>query len=177
MQEEANRIHDYEIGGLRSKANELQMAKSASMKEKRRRAEQADQRMLARNEEKGRYASCALRNCNNDVDLYEETIECALCDWLSRKDGARSRVYYCSLAHADEDFVSYHGDDCISWLLLTCSRTSTIVRFINVVWGHIVISVCLVAHPEKQMAEYVLIVLNMESPIISAHYSALSSTW
>ena len=106
MRKEANKLHEAEISKLRAKANEMQMAKSASMKEKRRRAELADQRMLAKNEERSRYAMCELHSCTNELDLHEDTMECVLCDWLASKDPTRSRAYYCSLAHADEDFVS-----------------------------------------------------------------------
>lgn len=176
MKEEANRIYRHELGSLRSKANELRMAKSASMKEKRRRAEQADQRMLAKNEERSRYASCALRNCTNDIDLYEDPIECVICDWLASKDETRSRVCYCSLAHADEDFVS-RGFVNSAWTVLMWSRRSMIGRIISAAWAHIVTLVCLAVHQQKQKAGCVQIVHNMVSPVTSARLSASSSIW
>jgi hypothetical protein len=176
MKEEANRIYEHELGSLRSKANELQMAKSASMKEKRRRAEQADQRLLAKNEERSRYASCALRNCPNDIDLYEDPIECVICDWLASKDETRSRVYYCSLAHADEDFVS-RSSVSFAWTLLMWFRRSTIGCITSAAWAHIVILVCLAVHQEKEKAGCVQIVRNMVSPVISARLNASSSIW
>lgn len=105
MQEEAETYQVKTLEQLRGELSELQLAKSATMKHKKRKAEQADQRMLDVDMDDGEYVSCALPSCPLDVEL-SDTIECIICDWLVRKGGAKSRVYYCSVEHSEEDFVS-----------------------------------------------------------------------
>lgn len=107
MREEAERSHSHGIDQLKSKVNELQMAKSASMKEQKRRAEQADQRMIDKHAETSKHAECSLPGCHVKIDLMDETIECGLCDWLASKSSSRSRAMYCSIDHAEQDFVRY----------------------------------------------------------------------
>lgn len=107
MYEEAEKSQAKNLEKLKGELNELQLAKSATMKHKKRRAEQADQRMLDRDVEESKYVRCGLPKCRLDVDLSEETIECVICDWLVRKRASKRRTYYCSVEHAEEDFVSH----------------------------------------------------------------------
>jgi hypothetical protein len=105
MQDEAEKYQAQQLDALKSALNDFQMAKSATMKHKKRRAEQADLRMSDREAEETRYMRCGLPGCHRDVDLLEESIECGLCDWLASNDSSRKRVYYCTVEHAEQDFV------------------------------------------------------------------------
>lgn len=105
MQEEAEVYQTKTLEQLRGELSELQLAKSATMKHKKRKAEQADQRMLDIDMDDSEYVNCALPSCPLDVDI-SDTVECVVCDWLVRKGSAKGRVYYCSVEHSEEDFVS-----------------------------------------------------------------------
>lgn len=93
---------------LQSKLSDIKMAQSAYLKNKKRKAEK-DQRMVDRDsmrEPTPRIEQCALGGCPIEVNLMtDEVIECAICEWMDRKGGERGRAVYCSLEHANEDFV------------------------------------------------------------------------
>lgn len=97
-----------EISKLKHRLGELQMAQSAHLKNKAKKAER-DQRLQDRD-----YVfvpkpeTCSLASCGKEVDVAADggAIQCAVCDWLARKgDRRRKRYFYCSEDHAEEDFV------------------------------------------------------------------------
>ena len=152
MREESERYQSNTLEELKGKLNEFQMAKSASMKDKKRKAEQADQRMLDRDVEDNQYVNCGLPSCPLDVDLSEETIECVICDWLVRKGAAKHRVFYCSVEHADEDFVSCLWNGLSDKLSNDLSfRTTTTETSTSARWDIVVTSILKLVHLERQV--------------------------
>lgn len=108
--EEALEVQRADISKLKHRMGELTMAQSAHLKNKAKKAEK-DQRMQDREYVfvPKQSAKCSLDRCGKEISLAEgEVIECALCDWLARKDKSdrREHAYYCSQEHAEEDFVS-----------------------------------------------------------------------
>jgi hypothetical protein len=104
MKKEAEDSQSNKVAEARNKQAELQMAQSAHFKNKARKAEK-DQRMQDR-ESSPKIMRCSLPGCDVDVNLSEETIECAVCDWFVRKGADKGHAYYCSVEHVEEDFVS-----------------------------------------------------------------------
>lgn len=99
------------ISKLREKESDLQMALSAHLKDKVKKAEKVKM-IQDRTNISLETTSCSLENCPIDVEIgpTHSPIECMLCYWLARKSkGApspRQRYYYCSVEHGNEDFVS-----------------------------------------------------------------------
>jgi hypothetical protein len=103
-----------EISKLQHRLGELQMAQSAHLKNKAKKAEK-DQRIQDREYVfVPKMERCTFTGCNKEVDVNTEggALQCALCDWLAaryedveRKKGWR--FFYCSREHVEEDFVSY----------------------------------------------------------------------
>ena len=107
---EAIEAQHVDISKLKHRLGELKMAQSAHLKNKAKRAEK-DQRLQDREYVivPRQTAKCALESCQREVIVAEsEVLECALCDWLVRKDRneRREHAYYCSEEHTEEDFVS-----------------------------------------------------------------------
>lgn len=96
-----------EVGRLKQRLGELQMAQSAHLKNKKRKMEKD-----ARIKDKEyvivpRLVKCSLRGCDVQIDTSKEgPIECAVCDWLAGRSEERRHFYYCSEAHVEDDFVS-----------------------------------------------------------------------
>jgi hypothetical protein len=105
MKKEAEDSHASKIDVLQREISELQMAQSAHLKVKKKKEEKDQKMMMREREESPKMVPCNLDGCANEVNLLSETIECAVCEWLHRK-GGRGRYVYCSVEHADEDFVS-----------------------------------------------------------------------
>jgi hypothetical protein len=109
MKREAEASQRLAIEKLQSQLSDLQMAQSAHVKSKAKEAEKED-RMLQ--DPSPRIERCALEMCIREVDLNDENgvVECAICEWLDRqgrRDHERQgRFYYCSIEHAEDDFVS-----------------------------------------------------------------------
>jgi hypothetical protein len=99
-----------EISKLKHRLGELQMAQSAHLKNKAKKAEK-DQRMQDRDYVfVPKLETCSLESCGREVDVSAEggAIQCAVCDWLARRDETnRRRFFYCGEEHAEEDFVSF----------------------------------------------------------------------
>lgn len=99
-----------EISKLKHRLGELQMAQSAHLKNKAKKAEK-DQRMQDRDYVfVPKLERCSLESCGREVDVSTEggAIQCAVCDWLARRDETnRKRFFYCAEEHAEEDFVSF----------------------------------------------------------------------
>ncbi|KAF4632221.1 hypothetical protein G7Y89_g5907 [Cudoniella acicularis] len=113
MRKEAEDSQHSKVSTLRHRLGELQMAQSAHLKNKARKAEK-DQRMQER-EPSPRYVNCSLENCPLDINITtDEITECLICDWLERKGGRRGHFYYCSVEHAEEDFDDHerHEHQC-----------------------------------------------------------------
>lgn len=114
MQKEAEESQASKVSALQREMDELQMAFSAHQKNKAKKAEK-DQRIHDR-ELSPRYVSCNLEECPLDsINISnEEIIECAICEWLERKGRRRGPIYYCSIEHAEEDFVDHekHEHQC-----------------------------------------------------------------
>ena len=107
MKKEAGQTQDEELIGLKHRLAELQMAQSAHLKNKRKKAERKDRRDVDREEYEPKIAHCSFDSCENDINMESEgVIECALCDFLASKTHSRRHFYYCSVRHADDDFVS-----------------------------------------------------------------------
>jgi hypothetical protein len=105
MKKEAADSHASKIDVLQREISELQMAQSAHLKVKAKKEEKHERIVLDR-EPSPKMVQCSLDGCANEVNLLADTIECAICEWLHRKGGERGRYVYCSVEHADEDFVS-----------------------------------------------------------------------
>jgi hypothetical protein len=106
--EEVLYLQQEEISKLRHRLGELQMAQSAHLKNKAKKAER-DRRMQDRDYVfVPKLETCSLEACGMEVDVSTEegAIQCAVCDWLARRSERRRRFFYCCEEHAEEDFVS-----------------------------------------------------------------------
>lgn len=104
MRKEAEELQASKLAELEHRLGELQMAQSAHLKAKARKAEK--DKLIHAREASPRYVSCSIEECPLDINVTsEEVIECGICEWLSRKGGKSNHFYYCSVEHADEDFV------------------------------------------------------------------------
>ncbi|KAE8448747.1 hypothetical protein EG329_008962 [Mollisiaceae sp. DMI_Dod_QoI] len=107
MRKEAEGSQLSKLEGLRRQLNELEMAQSAHLKAKAKK----DQKMRDREPTPG-VVQCSLVGCANEVDLAtDETIECAVCEWLERKGSEKGRAFYCCVEHAEEDFEEHDRND------------------------------------------------------------------
>jgi hypothetical protein len=107
MRHEVAQTQDGELKNLKHRLAELQMAQSAHLKDKRKKAERKYRRETDREEYESKIAYCSMEGCEVDINVEsEEIIECALCDFLASKTESRTHFYYCSVEHAREDFVS-----------------------------------------------------------------------
>jgi hypothetical protein len=107
---EVLRMQQEEISKLKHRLGELQMAQSAHLKNKAKKAER-DQRMQDRDYVfVPKLARCSLESCGKEVDVSADggAIQCAVCDWLARRNEGRRRFFYCGEEHAEDDFVSFH---------------------------------------------------------------------
>ncbi|CAD6503497.1 BgTH12-03160 [Blumeria graminis f. sp. triticale] len=119
LRKEAQTLYQDKVTALRRELNELQLAQSAHLKNKARKAEKV-QRLLERTLP-FRHANCSFKRCGKRLDLSEENPECAVCEWLVSKGRSRTRFYYCSAKHATEDFDDHDrlqhqcsaGDRCL----------------------------------------------------------------
>lgn len=93
---------------LENKLSELQMAQSAFLKNKAKKEETVSRRLQAQVEAE-KTVTCSFPECNAPVNLLAEDgpLECAICEWLSRRSSSKSQFFYCSIEHAEKDFVSY----------------------------------------------------------------------
>jgi hypothetical protein len=101
-------LQQEEISKLKHRLGELQMAQSAHLKNKAKKAER-DQRMQDREYVfVAKLERCSLETCGTEVDLSMEggAIQCAVCDWLAGRSERKRRFFYCCEEHAEEDFVS-----------------------------------------------------------------------
>jgi hypothetical protein len=106
MMKEAEDAQSSKIEALQRELSELQMAQSAHFKVKAKK-EEKDQKIMMDRESSPKMVQCSLDCCANEINLLADAIlECAICEWLDRKGGERGRYVYCSIEHADEDFVS-----------------------------------------------------------------------
>ncbi|RDL41040.1 Uncharacterized protein BP5553_01019 [Venustampulla echinocandica] len=106
MRKEAEELQASKLSDLEHRLGELQMAQSAHLKAKARKAEK--DKMIHAREASPRYVSCSVEECPLDINVTsEEVIECGICEWLSRKGGKGSHFYYCSVEHAEEDFDNH----------------------------------------------------------------------
>ncbi|KAG9228844.1 hypothetical protein BJ875DRAFT_547435 [Amylocarpus encephaloides] len=110
MRAEADDVQANKVFDLRQQLGEMQMAFSAHLKNKAKRAEK-DRRMNDRGVSP-RLVSCTLEDCPIDINvLMEETIQCAICEWLDHKGVSRGRFHYCSVEHAEEDFDNHERQE------------------------------------------------------------------
>ncbi|RQM06565.1 hypothetical protein DH86_00003269, partial [Scytalidium sp. 3C] len=85
--------------------------------------EETVSRRLQAQVEAEKTVTCSFPECNAPVNLLAEDgpLECAICEWLSRRSSSKSQFFYCSIEHAEKDFPlhdrMYHscvmGDKCI----------------------------------------------------------------
>jgi hypothetical protein len=110
MRREAEEAQANKVSKLSQSLGEMQMAFSAHLKNKARKAEK-DKRMNDR-DMPPRLANCGMEDCPIDFNvLTDETIECTICEWLERKGSRGERLYYCSVEHAEEDFDNHERRD------------------------------------------------------------------
>jgi hypothetical protein len=135
MKKEADDARSSKIEGLQRDLGELQMAQSAHLKDKAKKEEKS-QRMMMDREPSPKMVQCSLDGCGNEINLLADAIiECAICEWLDRKGGERGRYVYCSIQHADGDFVSFYPISTVfNWLTFRC-RKSTITTSTHVAWA------------------------------------------
>ena len=112
MRRDVGGKREQELGGLRKKLAGLELARSAAEKERFRREERARERKGKEKETEKEAVTCGLDGCVKEVDSQIEggPVQCAVCDWLVAKGGdregeGRSRAIYCSVEHAEMDFV------------------------------------------------------------------------
>lgn len=127
---EAAASQESKVADLRGRLQELQMGQSAHLKDKARKAANAQRR-----EPSPRVVSCQREGCPLDVNISgaEEIIECAVCGWLERNGGRQGRFYYCSFEHCEEDGVSSYSWGLIG--VLTRYRKSMRIVNISVAWA------------------------------------------
>ena len=107
MRKEVEDSHKNELSSLRHQIAELQMAQSAHSKAKAKKAEK-DKRILDREDVPApKTEACCFPGCPREVVVGgdESSIECAVCDWLAQKFSHRRHAFYCTVEHAEEDFV------------------------------------------------------------------------
>ncbi len=105
MKKEAEGSQASKSAELQVMLSDIKMAQSAHLRNKKRKAEK-DQRMIDR-EPSPRFEQCTLGGCRNEINLSQgQVVECALCEWMDRKGGEKGRAIYCSVEHAEQDFVS-----------------------------------------------------------------------
>ncbi len=90
---------------LEERLGALELGKKAHLKK--------EQRKNARNggDVTEQVVNCSLDGCPIEINLMtEEVIECVICEWMAEKGGMdgerRERAVYCSVEHAEDDFVS-----------------------------------------------------------------------
>jgi hypothetical protein len=108
MRKEASEFQKNRVGKFKSQLSELQMAQNAHLKNKQRKL---DRNGRERDNLRDQTVGCSLEDCMNEVNLMTDNIiECAICEWLAGKGGQnaerRERAIYCSIDHAESDFVS-----------------------------------------------------------------------
>ncbi|RKF58807.1 hypothetical protein OnM2_065011 [Erysiphe neolycopersici] len=114
MRKEAQDLNSQRVSALHTELGELQLAQSAHLKKKVRRAESVQQ---VRDRKLNQMSiRCSLAQCGVEVYVTKENIECALCEWLERKGSGKGRFFYCSKEHAEEDFDRHdrHQHKCIA---------------------------------------------------------------
>ncbi|CAG8962013.1 hypothetical protein HYFRA_00014121 [Hymenoscyphus fraxineus] len=121
MKKEAADTQASKVSALQQEMDELQMAFSAHVKAKAKKAEK-EQRIHDR-ELTPRYVSCNLEECPLDsINISnEEIIECAICEWLERKGRRRGPIYYCSVEHAEEDFADHEKQEHLCCMGRSCT--------------------------------------------------------
>ncbi|TQS37885.1 hypothetical protein Golomagni_01621 [Golovinomyces magnicellulatus] len=109
MRKEAHNLNSQKLNALHKELNELQLAQSAHLKNKARKAEK-DQRIQNR-ELSPESVHCSLKRCAIKLNPREENLECALCEWLNTKGSGKARFFYCTAEHADEDFDNHDRNE------------------------------------------------------------------
>ncbi|ESZ90699.1 hypothetical protein SBOR_8925 [Sclerotinia borealis F-4128] len=106
MKKEGARSKETEMAHLQHRLNELNLAQSAHLKAKAKKAEKDSLKYQHYQEVvKQSKALCAYDGCDEDVDLTvpNGAIQCVLCDWIASKvpeDRDHKRHYYCCPDHA-----------------------------------------------------------------------------
>ncbi|KAI9644418.1 hypothetical protein NHQ30_007775 [Ciborinia camelliae] len=128
IKKESTRTKEVEIAHLQSRLNALNLAQSAHLKAKAKKAKK-DALKSQRHQEviKESKALCSYDGCDEDVDLAvpDGALQCVLCDWIASKvpeDRDHKRYYYCCPDHAlldhevhdkaDHYCLSAHWKDC-----------------------------------------------------------------
>ncbi|RKF63883.1 hypothetical protein GcC1_136003 [Golovinomyces cichoracearum] len=109
MRKEAHHLNSQKLNALHKELSELQLAQSAHLKNKARKAEK-DQRIQNR-ELSPEPVHCNLKRCAIKLNPKEENLECALCDWLNTKGSGKGRFFYCTAEHAKEDFDNHDRNE------------------------------------------------------------------
>jgi hypothetical protein len=108
MKKEADEFHKNKLGTFKSQLSELQMAQNAHLKNKQKKL---DRTQGGHGDTRDQMVECTLEGCMAEINLMTgEIIECVICEWLAGKGGQngdrRERAVYCSVEHAESDFVS-----------------------------------------------------------------------
>jgi hypothetical protein len=103
MQKEAHSSKEVNLRNYRNELEGLQGALAAQQKLKKRKEEK--DRPMPDQESTPGTTICSFSSCSRHLDLSEMQLECAVCQWLDAKGSGCTRFFYCSLEHAEEDFV------------------------------------------------------------------------
>ncbi|KAM3073006.1 hypothetical protein ACMFMG_008725 [Clarireedia jacksonii] len=111
MRKEVSTSREVEISDLKRRLNELNLAQSAHLKAKAKKAEKdqmKDQRNMSLVGESK--AVCAYEDCSKDIDLGvdEGIIQCVVCDWIDGLINGEKSTYYCSPEHAHMDHENHN---------------------------------------------------------------------
>lgn len=109
MRKEVSTLREVEVSDLQRRLNELNLAQSAHLKAKAKKAKKdqmKDQRNMSLVEESR--AVCGYEDCSKDINLGvdEGSIQCAVCVWIEELIIGEKSTYYCSPDHARIDHVT-----------------------------------------------------------------------
>lgn len=172
MRKEAQELNIEKINALHKELGELQLAQSAHLKNKAKKAEK-NQRIRDR-DQSPKAMCCSLDKCKKELDPSKENIECAICEWIDSKGGGKGRLFYCSIEHAEEDFVKL---SLMQQIWADFKRLTMIVKSTNALPEIDAFTIPKLVHQARQLlGEFVYHVYKVEKVYsISAQPSAITT--
>jgi len=179
MRKEAQEYQAKNMQQLEERLSALELGKKAHLKK--------EQRKNARNggDVIEQVVNCSLEGCPIEVNLMtEEVIECVVCEWMAEKGGMdgerRERAVYCSVEHAEDDFVSISSRQPISFpLTINRKRTNTThtVVVCEIAACTTPLSALLSRQSLTQHADYATIACLTATSLTSAQQNVTSTIW